>query len=252
MIMVNKSTKTLLVIVFLLAGFMPAQEISGQTTHRLLREGNRLYGKELFDESELLYRRALEKEEESPVARFNLGNSLYKQERYGEAARYFGELANEIEDPLNRSRVLHNLGNSLLMSRQVRQSIEAYKEALRNNPGDEETRHNLAFARQLLDEMNNQDQEGRGDEGDQNEEGDDRQSDDPREGDAGEESENDPGGDAGQDNIPDESPRQNPGQLSPEDVLRMLEAAEREEKQVQEKLMENRASERRGATGKNW
>jgi Ca-activated chloride channel homolog len=250
--MVNKTAAPLLLLVLMLIGFMSAPKVSGQAAHRLLREGNRLYGKELFDESELLYRRALEREDESPVARFNLGNSLYKQERYDEAARYFGELAPEFDDPLNRSRVLHNLGNSLLMTRQVRQSIEAYKEALRNNPGDEETRHNLAFARKLLDEMDNQDQDDRGDEGDQNEQGDDRQPDDPQGNDPEEGGENDPGDDSGQDHSPDESPRQQPDQLSPEDVLRMLEAAEREEKQVQEKLMENRARERQPATGKNW
>jgi Ca-activated chloride channel homolog len=252
MIMVNKPAAPILLIIVMLVAFMPAQNASGQAAHRLLREGNRLYGKELFDESELLYRRALEREDESPVARFNLGNSLYKQERYGEAARYFGELANDIDDPLNRSRVLHNLGNSLLMSRQVRQSIEAYKEALRNNPGDEETRHNLAFARKLLDEMENQDQDDRGDDGDQNEQGDDRQPDDPRGNDPEEGGDSDQGGDPDQDNTPDESSRQQPDQLLPEDVLRMLEAAEREEKQVQEKLMENRARERRPATGNNW
>jgi Ca-activated chloride channel homolog len=237
-------------VVILIAG-MAGHEAAGQAKNRLLREGNRLYQKELFDESELSYRRALEKDVESPQARFNLGNSLYKQERYDEATRYFGELADDIEDPGNRSRVFHNLGNSLLMSQQVRQSIEAYKEALRNNPGDEETRYNLAFARQLLDEMDDQDQDGDGDDGDREQDGDDNsQGDDPEDNDQDERNDSDRGD--GEDDTPDQTPQPRPDQISPEDALRMLEAAEREEQRVQEKLMENKASERQPATGRNW
>jgi Ca-activated chloride channel homolog len=137
--------------------------VHAQGERKFIREGNKLYQKEQFDDSELSYRRALERDEESPQARFNLGNSLYKQGRYDEATGFFGELAEVIDDPVNRSKVFHNLGNSLLMSQQIEQSIEAYKEALRNNPGDDETRYNLAFAQNLLDEQqedDNQDQDG--------------------------------------------------------------------------------------------
>ncbi len=246
------ATRVRIILIVILIAAVAGHEAAGQAKNRLLREGNRLYQKELFDESELSYRRALEKDIESPQARFNLGNSLYKQERFDEATRYFGELADDIEDPVNRSRVFHNLGNSLLMSQQVRQSIEAYKEALRNNPGDEETRYNLAFARQLLDEMENQDQDGDGEDGDRDQDGDDNsQGDDPADNDQDEGNDSDTGDDNMEDDIP-ESPQPRPDQISPEDALRMLEAAEREEQRVQEKLMENKASERQPATGRNW
>lgn len=240
----------LVFILSILAGY--PQQATAQAEKRFIREGNRLYEKQQFDESELSYRRALERDDESPQARFNLGNSLYKQERYDEAMRFFGELAEDIEDPVNRSKVFHNLGNSMLMSQQFEQSIEAYKEALRNNPDDTQTRYNLAFAQHLLDEMENRQQnDDEGDDGDDQEQqednGDQDDNDEP-----GDENDQERGSDPDQEDAGQEQPPQTrPDQISPEDALRMLEAAEREEQKVQEKLMENKASEQ-PRTGRNW
>ena len=235
------------VIMMLITGF--SVKVSAQTERRHLREGNRLYHKEQFDESELSYRRALEKDEEMPVARFNLGNALYKQERFDEAMRYFGELSEEIEDPVNRARVFHNLGNTLLRSEQIEKSIEAYKESLRNNPHDDETRYNLAFAQNLLDENQDQDQgdddNGEGDEGDQ-------QQDDQQQDQEGDEDTGEPESSDEQQSPDDSSPQPRPEEISPEEALRMLEAAEREDQRVQEKLMEQKESEQRPRTGRNW
>jgi Ca-activated chloride channel homolog len=214
-----------------------AREASAQGERRFIREGNRLYNKEQFDESELSYRRALERDRESPQARFNLGNSLYRQQRYDEALGFFDDLTGEIDDPLNRSKVFHNLGNSLLMSGQVEQSIEAYKEALRNNPGDSETRYNLAFARNLLDEMEKEQQQ---DESQDQEDSQDK--------------EQEQKGDPGQEDTPpqdqDQAPQPRPDEISPEDALRLLEAAEREEQRVQEKL--DKAPVVQPRAGRNW
>jgi Ca-activated chloride channel homolog len=226
-----------------------ARPVSAQADRKLIREGNRLYHKEQFSESELSYRRALEKDE-SLQARFNLGNSLFKQERFDEAVRFYGELAGEVDDPVNRSKIFHNLGNSMLMSGQIEESIEAYKEALRNNPRDEETRYNLAFAQHLLDEKENQQQQDSNDrqDGEDSQEQDDQgeQQEDDQSPDQ-DQQESDPGS-----SDQEQAPRPRPDQISPEDALRMLEAAEREEQRVQEKLMEEKASEKRPPTGKNW
>ena len=216
--------------------------VYGQAERRFIREGNKLYEKEQFDESELSYRRAMEKNEESQKARFNLGNSLYKQQRYDESQKFFGELADEVEDPEIRSRVLHNLGNSLLGSGQIEQSIEAYKEALRNNPHDPDTRYNLAYALDLLEDREDQDQD----------DGDDRDQDDGDDQDQDQDDGDDQDQDQDQEDRDDQEPQPRPDQISPEDALRMLEAAEREEQRVQEKLMEEKSSEEKVRSGRNW
>ncbi len=257
MIYYCKPAKMITVNFALLALFLCgiSQQASAQAERRHIREGNRLYHKEQFDESELSYRRALEKDEESPGARFNLGNSLYKQERYDEALRYFGELAGEIDDPVNRSRVYHNIGNSMLMSNQIEQSIEAYKEALRNNPQDQETRYNLAFAQHLLDEMEDQQQEGDdSQEGDDNHEGNDDDQTADQQDQEGDDDQGDQDRDSGDDqqSPEDQSPQPRPDQISPEEALRMLEAADREDQRVQEKLMEQKETQQPQRTGRNW
>lgn len=233
------------------------QKVSAQSDRRHIREGNRLYNKELFDESELSYRRALESEEDSPRARFNLGNALYKQERFDEAARYFGQLADEIDDPLNRSKIFHNLGNSMLMMQQLEQSIEAYKEALRNNPGDPETRYNLAFAQSLLDESGqpeggeDRQEGGDGEDGDDGDHRDDTDGSD--DGDDSDDERDQQGEDRPQEDDADEADHSGrPDQISPEDAMRMLEAAGREEQRVLEKLMEQKDQEQRPRSGRNW
>ncbi len=247
----NRIMWPLMLAIVLAAGI---QRVGAQPERRYLREGNRLYNKEMFDESELSYRRALESDEESPRARFNLGNSLYKQGRYDEAARYFGELGEDIDDPLNRSRVFHNLGNSMLMMQQVEQSIEAYKEALRNNPHDPETRYNLAFAQSLLDEQQNQQQEGDDDRQEREDNGEDQDGESDRQ-DPGDEEESGQEPETGEDDRPDsreDETQPRPDQISPEDAMRMLEAAEREEQRVQEKLMEQKETRERARSGRNW
>jgi len=243
--------RQLLFALVVAALFMFTRTANGQAERRHIREGNRLYQKEQFDESELSYRRALERDEDSPRARFNLGNSLYKQERFDEALRYYSDLADEIDDHLNLSKVYHNIGNSLLNSGQIEKSIEAYKEALRNNPDDQETRYNLAYARHLLDEMDQSPQES-----DDSSEGDDRQEgDQDRQEDDQQQQEQDQQDDDRQqqgDDQQEESPQPRPDQISPEDAMRMLEAAEREEQRVQEKLMEQKAGEKQPGSGRNW
>lgn len=116
-----------------------------------VRTGNKLYEDGKFTEAEVEYRKGLQKKPDSFEANFNLGNALFRQEKYEEAMKYYGNAAAQTpDDKAKLAAAYHNIGNSLLMGNQVEQSIEAYKQALKNNPADDETRYNLAFAQQML------------------------------------------------------------------------------------------------------
>jgi cytochrome c-type biogenesis protein CcmH/NrfG len=52
----------------------------------------------------------------------------------------------KIQNTTAKHRAFHNLGNVLWMKR-ITQAVEAYKNALRNDPSDEETRYNYALAK---------------------------------------------------------------------------------------------------------
>ena len=133
----------------------------GQKTERdYLRSGNKLYKDSTFVKAEVDYRKALELEPKSTDAIYNLGNSLLMQQKAKEAMEQY-EAASHIEkDKMKLAQIYHNMGVILQSSKQLPQCIEAYKEALRNNPKDDETRYNLALAqKQLKDQQQQQNQD---------------------------------------------------------------------------------------------
>lgn len=109
------------------------------------RAGNEFFKNKNFKQAEEKYRDALKTDTSKTVSSYNLGNALYEQGKYEEAAKAYADaLGSKDKDTLNRG--WKNLGNSLYQQKKYGESIEAYKEALRNNPNDEDARYNLAMA----------------------------------------------------------------------------------------------------------
>ena len=139
--------KTYIVILFLaIAGSVFAQK----TDRDYLRSGNKLYNDSLFIKAEVDYRKALEQNPQSTDAMFNLSNSLLMQQKAKEAMEQLESVAKIEKDKSKLAEIYHNMGVILHVNKQYPQCIEAYKEALRNNPKDDETRYNLALAQKML------------------------------------------------------------------------------------------------------
>ncbi len=124
---------------------MAASPLLAQNAHRELLQGDRAYRQGDYSESEQRYRRA-ELKQPGSQSWYNLGNSLYQQKRFDEAAGYFSKAAEGSAEPSLRSRALHNLGNAQLQQGDASGAVESYKQALRLSPGDADTRKNLALA----------------------------------------------------------------------------------------------------------
>ena len=102
-------------------------------------------------ESEMDYRKAISKNPDNTAAQYNMGDVLYSQKAYGEAANHFRETAmNKKATKEEKHRAFHNLGNIAMEKEEYDQAVQFYKEALRNNPTDDETRYNLAVAKDKL------------------------------------------------------------------------------------------------------
>ncbi len=144
--------KYILFIIFIFTVF----GLSAQKERKHIRKGNESFEKEEFGNSEVAYQKALSVKPESFEAAFNLGDALYKQGKYEEAAKQFQSLASPDLDKKDLSKIYHNLGNTYLSENKLKKSIEAYKNALRNNPDDDDTRYNLAYAQKLLEQQQNQ------------------------------------------------------------------------------------------------
>lgn len=205
------------------AGQALAQE---KTDRDYLRSGNKLYNDSLFIKAEVDYRKALEINPKSTDAMFNLANALLMQQKAQEAMEQYQSVSKIEKDKDKLAQIYHNMGVILQSSKQLPQCIEAYKESLRNNPKDDETRYNLALAqKQLKDQQQNQQnqdqqqqqQEQQEDKQDQNK---DQQEQDQK--------------DQQQQN--QQQQQQNKNEMSKENAQQLLNAVMQDEKNVQDKV----------------
>lgn len=145
--------------ILILLMFIFTASTFAQKENNDIRAGNKKYNNKKYIEAEVDYRKGLLKNPNSFEANYDLGNTLFRQKKYDEASKQFEKSAAlSLHDKVKKAAAYHNLGNSLLLQNKIEESIEAYKNALRNNPKDNETRYNLAYAQLLLkNQKKNQD-----------------------------------------------------------------------------------------------
>jgi Ca-activated chloride channel family protein len=154
--------------------FLGATGLSfSQIERKLIRSGNRSYDKNDFLNAELNYTKALAADSGSFEAAFNTADSYYKQKKYEQAEQMFNTLTSTQVDKNRMADVFYNLGNSRIKNAEellnqnkgqdalnkISEAIEAYKNALRNNPNDKEAKFNLYLADKLLQQLKNQQQQ---------------------------------------------------------------------------------------------
>ena len=213
--------KTYITLLFLLVAGGSA--FAQKSDRDYLRSGNKLYNDSLFVKAEVDYRKALEVNPKSTDAMFNLGNSLLMQQKAKEAMEQF-ESASKVEKEKDKlAQIYHNMGVILQASKQYPQCIEAYKESLRNNPKDNETRYNLALAQKLLkdQQQNQQNQNQNKDQKqDQKEQNKDQKNQDKKD----------------QQQNQNQQQQQNKDEMSKENAQQLLNAVMQDEKNVQDKV----------------
>ncbi len=185
-----------------LAAWVPA-EARGQAGRAETRDGNRLYEEGRFAEAHEKYLEALLEAPDSPIVRFNDGNALYQGEDYESALESF-RAAVESGDPELASAAWYNLGNTLYRQGALPESLEAFKQALRADPGDADAKHNLE---RVLEQMQEQQQQQQGD-GEDDEENEEESEQQPQGGEQDQDPEQDPQDQPQQD--PNEDPRSQP------------------------------------------
>ncbi|MGN0216785.1 MAG: tetratricopeptide repeat protein [Prevotella sp.] len=137
-------------LLILLVSFVVALGANAQSDRQHIRNGNRLYYEQKFEQAEVEYRKALGKNSANPQAHYNLGCALMAQQKDSAAIKQY-ETAGKLEKtPKRRAMVYHNIGVVCQQHQLYQQAIAAYEESLRNNPNDNETRYNLALCKRLL------------------------------------------------------------------------------------------------------
>lgn len=121
-----------------------------QSNRSTLNDGVDKYEEKKYSDAEVDFRKVVESAPKNFEANFNLGTSYYKQEKYDDAIKSFASAFESAKDNESRAKVFHNIGNSLLKSNKLEQSVEAYKNALKFNPKDQDTKYNLSYALEML------------------------------------------------------------------------------------------------------
>jgi tetratricopeptide (TPR) repeat protein len=132
---------------------------SGQALNPYAQKGDRMYRDSNYVGAEEAYRKA-NAENPSFNFQYNLANSLYQQGRIKEAqSAYEKSISNSSTTPQQLSSAYYNLGNTNFHNKAYDKSIEAYKESLKLNPKDAAAKINLAQAKRMKVQQQQQEQQ---------------------------------------------------------------------------------------------
>ncbi len=218
--------------------FVSLTNIFAQNERKMVREGVKEYQDDMYNEAEVNFRKALDAKPDLYEADYNIANSLYKQKKFEESAAEYDKLIQKNSDPEKRADLYHNLGNSHLMTQEFQKGIDAYKNALRLRPDDDDTRYNLAYAMQMLKEQQQQQQQ------EQEKDQEDQKQDQQQQKQA-QDQQDKKSGEEGEQEVPDQ-------QLSQEEAEQMLNAIQNQEKEVKEKVDKKKAVAKPIPTEKDW
>jgi len=221
-----------------------------QADKKFIRQGNREYEKNKYSESEIFYRKAIDKNKVSADAVFNSGDALYKQKKFEDAGKQFVETHKMSEDKGKKSTSLYNLGNSMLMANKLEESIEAFKNSLRLKPDNQVAKYNLAYAQDLLKKQKQQQQQQQ-----QNKDNKDQNKDQEKKDNENkdqDQKQNDQQKQSNDKEQQQQQQQQDQQSISKEDAERLLNAIANDEKNVQEKVKLAKAAKTKVKTLKNW
>ena len=221
-------------LLILLVSFVVALGANAQSDRQHIRNGNRLYHEQKFEQAEVEYRKALGKNSANPQAHYNLGCALMAQQKDSAAIKQYETAGKMEKTPKRRAMVYHNIGVVCQQHQLYQQAIAAYEESLLNNPNANETRYNLALCKRLLknnpqnnqkknnkdkDKKNNKDQNNK----DQNQKNQDKQNQDKQQ-----------------------------EQMSKDNAEQLLNAAMQQEQATQQRLKNAMRQPQRRKLQKNW
>ena len=220
-----------------------------------------------FEKAEKNYRVAINDSLSDLKATFNLSNEYYTEGYFEDAISRQLEAIKLAKNKIEKHKAFHNLGNSFMKKEMCSEAVSAYKSALRNNPNDDETRYNLALAKQCEDEQSKNDDDQKDDQQDQenkekdnkddqqdqenkekdnkddpNQQKDDQGKDDP-------DQQKDKNKDSSEDSKPNENKK---SQLSKQQIKNLLKAMENAEKKVQAKVNESKQKGIKVVSEKDW
>jgi tetratricopeptide (TPR) repeat protein len=240
--------KIVYILVLLLSGMLFSQE-----KDKNLFNGNQSFTDKKYSDAEQEYRVTQSKKSpKKAVAGYNLGNSIYRQNQQGEAQIKYIQALETAKTKTEKHRIYHNLGNTFMLEKNYEAAVEAYKNALRNNPFDEETRYNYALAKKKKKENpppkggnNNKKPQPKNNKNDKGNSDKDNKKDQNKEGDKDKDK-----GDGDKKENKNDSPK--PSGADKQRIDNILDAVNNAEKKIQDKVNEKKVKARPASNEKDW
>ena len=250
-----------------------------------IREGNKLYNKGLYANADAQYQKAIALNPNYDKANYNYGNTQFLQNKMKEAKTQYDLVSKMTKDRFIKADSYHNLGNIAMKEKKYDQAVDAFKNALRNNSKDDETRYNLALAQKLLKEQQQKDKDKKDDKKDDKDKDDkdkkdkdnkDKNKDEKKEKDKNKDNKDDKGDkeeeknsdkdkedkeknkkDDGKnkgdkDKKEQQQPKPQKSKLSPDQVKQLLEAMNNAENKTQQKMNAKKERGQKVKQDKDW
>ncbi|WP_425076241.1 tetratricopeptide repeat protein [Psychroserpens sp. S379A] len=283
-ILAHKTKQLLVFCLVLMSALSFAQDkdkekaLQLQKANNYVYEGNTLIEGDDFVSAEMEYRKAISEQPTTIAGTYNLGNSYYQKGQFDEALYRHTQAAENASSKAEKHKAYHNIGNILMQNKMCKEAVEAFKNALRNDPSDDETRYNFAIAKECAEQQQDNQDENDKQEQEEEKEGDDEEKDkgeneekedendkkdenneDKKEGD---DQKDDQGKPKDENNKKDQKegdnkdqqgkPQPKQGQLSPQQIKNLLEAMNNQEQKVQDKINAEKQKGVKIKTEKDW
>lgn len=233
---------------------LAAATVLAQQPKKEVREGNKLYKEQKYKEAALQYQKAVQQQPNYIPGLFNLGNSQYKQQQFEASRKIYEGTAKTATERNEQAAAHYNIGNTYLEEKKYKEAVEAYKNALRKNPQDEQAKYNLSYALEMLknqqggggnDKNKNEDKDKQQDQDkqDKQDENKDNKNEENKENkqDQQDKQQQDQQDKKEEEQEKDKRPQPQPSKLSEQQAEQLLNALQQEEKKLQDKLKQGKA-----------
>lgn len=231
------------IILLLLTALSVSSYADNRQARKLIRKGNALYRADKRQEAQVDYLKAYRADSTDARVQYNLATSMFPQdyklvqkERCDTMAMMFERAAQAETNPLRKAKAYHNEGVAYQGVKDFGKAIEAYKNALRCNPNDDESRYNLVLCQRQLKNQgggNNNQQQDKQDQQDKQQQ---QQQQEKQE----------------KQKKQDQQQQQQEPPMSKENAEQLLNAAMQREKETQKRMKEAQQQPQRRRIEKNW
>lgn len=228
------------IILLLLTALSVSSYADNRQARKLIRKGNALYRADKRQEAQVDYLKAYRADSTDARVQYNLATSMFPQdyklvqkERCDTMAMMFERAAQAETNPLRKAKAYHNEGVAYQGVKDFGKAIEAYKNALRNNPNDDESRYNLVLCQRQLKNQgggNNNQQQDKQDQQDKQQQQQQQKKQEKQ----------------------DQQQQQQEPPMSKENAEQLLNAAMQREKETQKRMKEAQQQPQRRRIEKNW